>query len=154
VPHHPAAAAAVASWVSPPDVLEPVRRQRRVDGGAVDRPMAEPALDRPGVVSLVGEGVTAGVAKHVRVALSSRPAQAAALDHPGEAGRDERRAALADEDEGRGRIVRLGLAQIGQSKTTGGTTIFRFPAHAEQMIVFGLPSHTAAAVGQGILAGS
>jgi hypothetical protein len=34
-------------------------------------------------------------------ALSSRPAPAAALDHPGEAGRRERRPALADEDKGR-----------------------------------------------------
>jgi hypothetical protein len=53
----------------PPEVLEPVRRQRRVDRGAGDRPMAEPALDRPGVVPLVGEGVTAGVPQHVRVRL-------------------------------------------------------------------------------------
>jgi hypothetical protein len=52
-----------------------------------------------------------------------------ALDHPGEAGRRKR-----------GRIVPLGLAQIGQSKTTGGTIIFRFPKHAEQTIVLGSPS--------------
>jgi hypothetical protein len=31
--------------------------------------MAEPALDRQGVVPLVGEGVAAGVAQHVRVRL-------------------------------------------------------------------------------------
>jgi hypothetical protein len=29
------------------------------------RPMPEPALDRPGVVALVGEGIAAGVAQHV-----------------------------------------------------------------------------------------
>jgi hypothetical protein len=40
---------------SPPEVLEPVRRQRRVDGGAGDRTVSEPALDCPGVVALVGE---------------------------------------------------------------------------------------------------
>jgi hypothetical protein len=31
----------------PPEVLEPVRCQRGIDGRAGDRPMAEPALDRP-----------------------------------------------------------------------------------------------------------
>jgi hypothetical protein len=36
----------------PPEVLEPVRRQRRVNSGAGDRPMAKPALDRTGIVSL------------------------------------------------------------------------------------------------------
>jgi hypothetical protein len=49
------------------------RRQRRADRGAGDRPMAEPALDSPGVVPFVGEGVAAGVPQHVRVGLSSRP---------------------------------------------------------------------------------
>jgi hypothetical protein len=44
-----------------------------------DRPMAEPSLNRSGVVALVGERVAAGVAQHVRVRLkieaggSSRP---------------------------------------------------------------------------------
>jgi hypothetical protein len=37
----------------PPEVLEPVRRQRRVDGGAGDRPMCKPALERPVVVPLL-----------------------------------------------------------------------------------------------------
>jgi hypothetical protein len=52
-----------------PEVLEPVRRQRRVDGRAGDRAMAEPPLDSPGVVALVREGVSAGVPQHVRVRL-------------------------------------------------------------------------------------
>jgi hypothetical protein len=60
--------------------------------------MAEPSLDRPGVVALVGEGVTAGVAQHVRVRFELKAG--AALDHLGEAGRGERGAAVADEDEG------------------------------------------------------
>jgi hypothetical protein len=46
---------------NPARVLEPIRRQRRVDGGAAVRPMVEPALDRPGVVTLVGGRVVAGV---------------------------------------------------------------------------------------------
>jgi hypothetical protein len=33
----------------PPEILAPVRRQRRVDGGAGDRPVAEPAC--PGVAA-------------------------------------------------------------------------------------------------------
>jgi hypothetical protein len=36
--------------------------------------MSEPALDRPGVVPLVGEGVAAGVAEHVRVRLELQAA--------------------------------------------------------------------------------
>jgi hypothetical protein len=65
-----------------PEVLEPVRRQRRVDGRAGDRAMPKPPLDCPGVVALVGEGVAAGVPQACRsmwgCALSSRPAPAAA----------------------------------------------------------------------------
>jgi hypothetical protein len=52
-----------------PEVLEPVRRQGPIDRSAGDRPMAEPALDRPGVVALVGERVATGVAQHVRMCL-------------------------------------------------------------------------------------
>jgi hypothetical protein len=36
----------------PPEVLEPVRRQRRVDRGACHCRMPEPALDHPPVVRL------------------------------------------------------------------------------------------------------
>jgi hypothetical protein len=84
----------------PPEVLEPIRRQRRVDRGAGDRPMSQPALNRPGVVAFVGQRVAAGVAQHVRVGLQLQPGGLrGALDHAGEAGRGEWRAALADEDE-------------------------------------------------------
>jgi hypothetical protein len=49
--------------------------------------MAEPALDRPGVVPLIGKGVAAGVPQHVRVRLELQAgADGGALDHPGEAG--------------------------------------------------------------------
>ncbi len=95
--HHP-----VTSRSLPPEIPKPVRRQGRIDCRARDRAMTEPSLNRPGVVPLVGEGITAGVAKHVRVSLqlkaetpSSRP-----LDHPGKARGRERRATLADKDEG------------------------------------------------------
>jgi hypothetical protein len=36
--------------------------------------MAEPALDRPGIVRVVGEGVAAGVAEHVWVGFELSPA--------------------------------------------------------------------------------
>jgi hypothetical protein len=49
----------------PPEILEPVRRQRGVDRRARDRPMPEPPLDRPSVVPLVGEGVAVDMARHV-----------------------------------------------------------------------------------------
>jgi hypothetical protein len=52
---------ATAMCSLPPKVFEPVRRQRRVDRGAGDRPMSEPALDRPGVVAIVGQRVGAHV---------------------------------------------------------------------------------------------
>jgi hypothetical protein len=74
-------------------------------------------------------------------------ASGGAFDHPGEASRGKRRSPLA-EDEGRRRALPLEPAQIGQSKTTGGTTIFRFPAHPEQTIVLGSPSQIAVAVGR------
>jgi hypothetical protein len=51
-------------------ILEPVRRQSRIDRCARDRPTAEPPLDRPGVVAFFGERVAAGVAKHMRQALA------------------------------------------------------------------------------------
>jgi hypothetical protein len=61
--------------------------------------MAEPSLDRPGVVALVGQGVAAGVTKHVgmRLELQARTG-GGTLDHPGKAGGRERGTALADED--------------------------------------------------------
>jgi hypothetical protein len=63
--------------------------------------MAEPALYRPGVVALVGEGVAVGVTEHVRVRLKLQAGTSGRLlDHPGEAGRGERRSPLADEYEG------------------------------------------------------
>jgi hypothetical protein len=52
--------------------------------------MAEPCLDCPSVVALVGEGVAAGVAEHVRVNLQfERSGICGPFHHPGEAGRGE-----------------------------------------------------------------
>jgi hypothetical protein len=52
-----------------PEILEPIRRQGRVHRRARDRTMPQPSLDRPGIVSLVGERMTAGMAKYVRIGL-------------------------------------------------------------------------------------
>jgi hypothetical protein len=110
--------------------------------------MAEPALNSPGVVPLVGKSVAAGVAQHVRVGLQLQAGTGGSpLDHSGEAGRGERRPAVADEDEGRRRTFALEPAQIGQSKTMGGTTIFRAPRHAAQGIGLGSPLRRARADG-------
>jgi hypothetical protein len=64
--------------------------------------MAEPSLDCPGIVALVGERVAAGMTQHVRVRLqfeaggSRRP-----FDHPGKASGRERGSPLADKDKRR-----------------------------------------------------
>jgi hypothetical protein len=93
---------ATARHSLPPEVFEPIRRQRRVDRCAGDRPMPEPPLDGPGVVAFIGEGVAAGVAKHMGMGLElhagciGRP-----LDHASEAGSRERRSPLADKDKRR-----------------------------------------------------
>ena len=59
-----------ASAISlPPEILEPVRRQRRIDRRRRDRPVPEPPLDCPGVVPPVRQRVAAGVAEHVRMSL-------------------------------------------------------------------------------------
>src|ERR1700722_10108430 len=103
----------------PPEVLEPIRRQRGVDGRAGDRAMPQPSLDRPGVVPFVGEGVPAGVAQHVWVRLDLQAGGGRGpFDQPGEAGRGEGRAALADEDEGR-RVALAGGAAAPEARSPG-----------------------------------
>ena len=59
-------------------------------------------MDRPGVVPLVGKRIAAGMAKHVGMGLQFEAETSARrpLYHPGKARGRERRAALADEDEG------------------------------------------------------
>jgi hypothetical protein len=72
----------------------------------------KPALNRPRVVPLVGESVSAGVAQHMRVRLELQAGgSGGALNHAGKAGRRERGSPLADEDEGRRRALALEPAQ-------------------------------------------
>jgi hypothetical protein len=96
------AAGGVCGWLIPPELLESVRRQRGVDGRAGDRAVAEPSLDGTGIVTLVGKGIATGVAEHVRVGLERKTSGLGGpFNHPSEAGRCERGASLADEDEWR-----------------------------------------------------
>jgi hypothetical protein len=56
---------------------------RRGEAAAVY--FAEPALDRPGVVALVGERIAAGVPQQLRVGLELQAGGGrVAFDHPGE----------------------------------------------------------------------
>ena len=68
--------------------------------------MPEVRLQGSGVVSLIGERVTASMAQHVRVGLEAELGLAAsALDHAGEAGGAEGSSTLRSEDEGRLRLL-------------------------------------------------
>jgi hypothetical protein len=76
--------------------------------------MAEPTLDRPGVVALVGQRVSAGVAKHMRMCLELQAGTGGrAFDHAGEAGRGGRGRALALEPTQRPKIVALDRVVLG-----------------------------------------
>jgi hypothetical protein len=83
-------------------------------------------------VPLVGERVAAGVAQHVRVGLELQASgRRGALDHPGEAGRGERRSALADEDKVWSVETwrSLGKAQLDKSRSVllkGDHDLFQF----------------------------
>src|SRR5262249_4144230 len=74
--------------------------------------MAEPGLQRPGVVAGVGQGVAAGMPQHVG---EDREGQAGALPEAGEQGAEalgrHRTAALRGEDVGRGLLLPLQTPQ-------------------------------------------
>jgi len=50
-----------------PEILEPVGRHFRISRGVHDALVTEIMLKRPGIVSIVGELVAAGVPEHVRM---------------------------------------------------------------------------------------
>jgi hypothetical protein len=78
--------------------------------------MAEPCLDCPSVVALVGEGVSTGVAEHVRVRLEVEARGARCpFNHPGKAGRGERGSPLADEDKRRRLAIALDGGRVRRS---------------------------------------
>jgi hypothetical protein len=49
----------------PPNVFEPIRRQRGIPRRRIDRAMAQIGLERAGIDALVGQGVPAGMPQHV-----------------------------------------------------------------------------------------
>jgi hypothetical protein len=97
--------------------------------------MAEPSLDCPSVVAIVGQGVAAGVAQHVRVRLhfkaggNRRP-----LDHAGKASGRERGSPLADEDKRRRLALPLEPAQgpeFAAAKRVGAGGAVLDPPHVQ-----------------------
>ena len=85
----------------PPEILEPIRRQCRIDRRARDRAMPQVLLNRPRVVPLGGKGIAASVPKHVRVYfkrelhIGARP-----LNDASETRCRKRRSPLRSEHEG------------------------------------------------------
>ena len=99
----------------PPEILDPVRRQGRIRRRARNRPMAEPSLNRPGIVPPIRERIAAGVTQHARVSFEPKAGLGGhLLDHPGKARGREWRTTLADEDEGRRRTFTLQAPQRPQ----------------------------------------
>jgi hypothetical protein len=86
-----------------PEIVEPVRGPSRVDRRSRDRTVSAPPLNRPGIVPPVRQRIAASMARHMPVGaeLEAEPLTGRALDHSGEPGSRERRAAPADQDEAR-----------------------------------------------------
>jgi len=81
-----------------PEILEPVGRHFRISRGVHDALVTEIMLKRPGIVSIVGELVAAGVPEHVRMdAEWHLGSLTEPLDEPVEA---DRPAALGNEHVG------------------------------------------------------
>ena len=55
----------------PPDVFEPARGKCSVPRRRIDRPMTQIGLERSRIQALVGQRVTAGMPKHVRMDLKA-----------------------------------------------------------------------------------
>ena len=88
--------------VSPPEILEPGRRQFGVFHRVLDIPVPQVGLQASGIVPVIGKLVAAGMAQHVWVDFELELSRdASAGDYLGEACRGERGAALAHEHEGR-----------------------------------------------------
>ena len=56
----------------PPESFKPIGSQLRVPDGMLNVAVAEVGLQGAGVVALVGQGITAGVSKHVWVRLEGQ----------------------------------------------------------------------------------
>ena len=64
----------------PPEILEPARRQVPIACGVLNISMPEVWLDRPGVLSVVGQFVAGCMTQHVRVKLDARLPSGASYD--------------------------------------------------------------------------
>jgi len=99
---HAAALASKGRGLVPPEVAEAMGRQGGVTHGRLNVAVAEIRLDGAGVVSVIGELVTAAVAQHVAVdqesELGGNPGPG---HHPLIAGDAQRRAPLGYKDVGR-----------------------------------------------------
>ena len=83
-----------------PEILKPRRRQLCVPHCVLNVAVAEVGLQGAGVVTLVGQGITASVPEHLRVRLEGQlglPARP--FDHAGEASRTKRRSSFRGEYE-------------------------------------------------------
>ena len=80
---------------STPEILEPRRGQLGVADRVLDVLVTEVSLKRPRVVPLIRKRVSASMTQHMRVRFETQLGHCArSLDHAGEAGRREGRAAL------------------------------------------------------------
>src|SRR4051812_12503907 len=83
-----------------PEFFKTSRRQLGVAHRMLDVAMAEIGLDGARVLTSIGEREAARVPEHVRMHFEFEPGSCRrACNHPGKAGRRERRGSLADKDE-------------------------------------------------------
>src|SRR3954470_18330582 len=74
--------------LAPPKILEPSRRQLRIANRVLNIPVAQVGLQRPRVVSPVGQGVAASMSQHMRVSLETQfRLDTGTLNHPCKTGR-------------------------------------------------------------------
>jgi len=86
-----------------PKVLKPRWTHFGVSHRVLNVLVAEIGLQRASIVSLIREGIAAGVAKHVWMDAHKPGSFPSPRDHLGESGRSERRPALGREHKRRGR---------------------------------------------------
>jgi hypothetical protein len=85
-----------------PKILKPHRRQLRVAHRVLDVLVPEVRLQRPGVVSLIGQRIAASVPQHVGVALEAELGRfPSPNNHLGEASGGKRRPTLGREHKRR-----------------------------------------------------
>jgi hypothetical protein len=136
---------------SSPEILEPRRRQFRIAHRVLDVLVAEVSLQRPRVVALIGQRVTACVPEHVGVRLEPElRLSASAFDHPGKASGCERGSSFRGEEVGRLWLLlalepskgaefvaedrmRAGSAFLDSTNVQGGRfAVHLFPAKVDQ----------------------